>query len=56
MNNTPWFFIATVVLAILKLTGAIAISWFWVFAPMGFSILLALILFLIAGTALVARN
>lgn len=56
MNNTPWFFIATVVLAILKLTGTIAISWFYVFAPMGFSIILALILFLFVGVVLVARN
>jgi len=50
MNSTPWLAIATFVLAILKLTGTITLSWWWVFAPMllGLGILLVVILCAVA--------
>jgi len=50
-KGTPWLLIATFVLAILKLTGSITISWWWVFSPiwLPFAIILGLFALFFAG-------
>ncbi len=50
MNTpTPWLGLATLFLAILKLTGHIAISWWWVFSPLLIAVALAIVFTLLAG-------
>ena len=41
--------LATIILAVLKLTGVISISWMWVFAPVLFTWAFALLMFAVAA-------
>ena len=47
-STTPWLWMATFVLAILKLTGAIEITWLWVFSPVLIPLGIAVIILLVA--------
>ena len=47
-STTPWLWIATFILATLKLTGTINITWLWVFSPVLIPLGLAVIILLVA--------
>lgn len=47
-STTPWLWIATFILATLKLTGAINITWLWVFSPILIPLGIAVIILLVA--------
>lgn len=53
MNITPWLLLATFIMAVLKLTGTLVVSWWVVFAPMMF-LIAALLLALLIATVVAA--
>ena len=60
MNNrtitlsTPWATILTIIFVILKLTGSIAWSWWWVFSPLWIvlSIVIAIVILIVLSAFL----
>ena len=52
--STPWATIITIIFVILKLTGSIAWSWWWVFSPLWIvlSIFIAIVILIALGAFL----
>jgi len=50
--SAPWATIITIIFVILKLTGSIAWSWWWVFSPLW--IVIAIVILIVLGTFLAA--
>ena len=48
--STPWATILTIIFVILKLTGSIAWSWWWVFSPLWIAI--AIVILIVLGAFL----
>lgn len=46
-DHSPILLVLTLVLVVLKLSGAITISWWWVFSPIWIPLLIALLVVLI---------
>jgi hypothetical protein len=48
--SAPWATIITIIFVILKLTGSIAWSWWWVFSPLW--IVIAIVILIVLGAFL----
>lgn len=46
---TPWAGILTLVFVVLKLTGSITWSWWWVLSPLWIGALIVLVIFVVVG-------
>jgi len=57
MNNGWWLLtVITAVLATLKITGNIALSWLWVFAPIWIPFSVGFVLFVILTACFISYN
>jgi FtsH-binding integral membrane protein len=55
IGGIGFFGLLTIVFIVLKLTGYIAWSWFWVLSPIIFSTILGLIILFIIGIYLIIK-
>ena len=47
--STPWATIITIIFVILKLTGSIAWSWWWVFSPLWIVLSIVIAIYILIG-------
>ena len=47
--STPWATIITIIFVILKLTGSIAWSWWWVFSPLWIVLSIVIAIYILVG-------